>query len=425
MLRSPARAFTAAILLAVCALAGCDGLLSTNNPNDLIEEDLEDPTSARALANGSIVTTSRAYGYMYALHGIASDELYWIGSYDAWNQMDFGFINNPLNQFVGVAFPFVGEARWTADNAIDRIEEFRENGELEDDLVLAQAYHYGALSYLLVGDFFENFALSSKGEAGEPIGPANMKQLYDTAIGYLDNALQIARSQNATDMEAMVLATRARAKHGRAVWEVLNPPGEIPDGSYVGPEGAVADARSYFELVGETADEEYQFLFGPSSVVNYVADQVNNRQEMAVTDIYANLSDPVSGEPDPRTAALVERFTEGQYAPITYTSSREMHLILAEAALVEDDQEEAVRHINLVRETSGLPPYGPATSELSVAQMLEYERKANLFMMGRRLHDLYRFGEQAPRWNENAPTVQAPGTVFPVSEAERDANPNF
>ncbi len=86
---SSLRAFFATLLvagLAVGVFTGCDAL-DVDNPNSLREDNLSSPTSATALRNGSVATTARAYSYMIALYGTASDELTWIGSFDAWNQV--------------------------------------------------------------------------------------------------------------------------------------------------------------------------------------------------------------------------------------------------------------------------------------------------------------------------------------------------
>jgi hypothetical protein len=70
-------------------------------------------------------------------------------------------------------------------------------------------------------------------------------------------------------------------------------------------------------------------------------------------------------------------------------------------------------------------PNDPESSSLSTAEMLRHERKANLFMMGRRLHDLYRFGLRASNWEDNAVAAQAAGTVFPISNTEIESNPEI
>jgi hypothetical protein len=421
------RTLTGLLLVAVIGLAtmltGCD-VLEVENPNSVLEEDLRDPSSTQALRNGAVATTARAYGYMYALNAEASDELSWIGSFDAWNQIDRGNIGDPLNQFLQDAFPFVGEARYTADLAIRRLESFQDEGTLQSPNDLLGSYEQGALMYMLIGDMFEDFALSTPDEPAPPVGESNMDTMYTTAIGYLDKAISIARNQSNAQAETRLLAIRARAKHGLGVWDKLQS-GSTPSDPLVGSQGVIDDATAYLDRVNDDTDEQYQFEYGQTSISNYVAGQVNDRQELNIAPSYVDSPDPITDDPDPRTQALIEEFRAGPFVPLSYTSTREMRLLLAEAHLANNNTDDAVTQINLVRTLGGLPAYDPDAHEPTPQEMLEYERKANLFMMGRRLNDLYRFGESSPEWGSSSVAVTTPGTVFPIANNEIDSNPHI
>ena len=69
-------------------LAGCSDPLDVENPNSLVEDDLESPTIAAGLANGALATTATAIGEMLSVYNTVSDEIVWIGSRDAWGQLD-------------------------------------------------------------------------------------------------------------------------------------------------------------------------------------------------------------------------------------------------------------------------------------------------------------------------------------------------
>lgn len=424
------------LLFVALFLAGCENILDVDNPNSLTESDLDSPASATALANGALATVADAYSSMYAPYATTSDELYWTGSRDAWNDLDKGFVSNPLNEFTDAIFPTVGRARFTADLAIERLTEFNNNGSLTDKNDLVVALKSGALIYLLIGDMYEEFPVASRRtEAAAPVPASNMGQLYDTAIGYLDKALALAAGNAAS--EAELLAIRARAKHGKAVWAMLNPPGTTPANPLVNDAGAKADAQAALAKAGGT-DKRYTLDFTATSVGNYIASWVNQRNEMKVDPVFATysstcaftggLNDPVSGQLDPRARALVQAFVgpdcKDRFSAIAFTSTREMNLILAEAALAAGNAVEAVTFINAVRTPHGVPAYNPAApGALSVRKQLEYERQANLFMFGRRLHDLYRFGLKANRWVAESDASKQPGIVFPIAEIERRANP--
>jgi hypothetical protein len=59
------------------------------------------------------------------------------------------------------------------------------------------------------------------------------------------------------------------------------------------------------------------------------------------------------------------------------------------------------------------------------ATMLRHERRANLYLQGRRLNDMYRFGVQDTRWLAGSECRTTPGSFFPVTIRERRANPAY
>ena len=72
-------------------------------------------------------------GSKTARRSIATDEITWIGSRDAWGQLDQGFVSNPANEFTDAAFPVLAQARWLADQGIT--EPFAAGGAAVDDVV--------------------------------------------------------------------------------------------------------------------------------------------------------------------------------------------------------------------------------------------------------------------------------------------------
>src|SRR5687768_10994479 len=98
-------------------LSGCGDLLDVSNPNDLTEESIQAVAAASAVVNGAVAANAASISQHWLGYLMASDEIVWIGSRDAWGQLDQGFIANPANEFTDDAFRNLAQARWLADRA--------------------------------------------------------------------------------------------------------------------------------------------------------------------------------------------------------------------------------------------------------------------------------------------------------------------
>jgi len=427
--------FLALVIIAGTMLSGCN-LLDVNNPNSLVEDDIDQPVTAEFLTNGSEATVADGVSGFLAVYSVASDELNWVGSFDAWQDIMIGNFNDPTNQFVDQEYPTVSRARWWADDVIKRLNEFDSEGLLADKTQLSRAYLYGAITYVTIADMFDNFVFTERAEGGPPIGEENMVNLYDTAVEYIDQGLSI--SGISTDLEAALLGMRARANYSKAMWGKMNPSVNTAD-PLINNSEAVADAQAALALMD--ADYKYRLTFSPSTLNNYVAQQTNQRIELVVNpDVYivaddagrrvkniqypdstVQLQDPIDNIPDPVLYnTLVEFITAIEYAPITVVSAREMHLILAEAAAAGNGSVDFDTQINAIRSLNGLTDYSGQITQL---EMLQHTRQVNLFLQGRRLHDMYRFDVSSPQWETNSTAESSPGTFFPISITECRANP--
>ena len=409
-------------LLLGFTLIGCD--LDVDNPNSLLEGDLQDPSAAAALANGAWNASLRGVTYMMMPHAVATDESVWIGSRDAWYQIDKGGMTNVYNEFVDQAWPYISEARWMSDKAVQILEGLGADLPNRQDLVLA--YLSGAMVRVYIADMFEDFVYSDKTEAGTPVGAANMSQLYDEALALLGKASSIATGDNAVKVLSLV----ARARHAKAVWGKVNPVNTASPYVSAGASEAAAAAAMM------SADWKWRMNFSSSTVSNYMAGQINDRQEM---DLFQNAlvetatpgaggdpqpNDPVTGLPDSRMTAIATEFRAGgggtSWTPVTITSLREMHLIIAESKKAGGDDAGCLAELNALRTFDSLDPY-PSGTDAGTA--LQHERRANLFLQSRRLSDMYRFNLTSTVWDavEKSPA----GSFFPITISEIRSNPNI
>ena len=436
-----ARVASAALMI-LLAVPACS-LFDTNvtNPNAAEETTLDDPTSAVALANGLNSAVTRMITSVYGPYAVASDELTWVGSRENWGFLDTGDLSDPINEYNDAAYPLASEARWLANYTITHLLRFESEGTLRNKADLARTYVYAAVAYLTIGDNYDDFILASDRRTGAaPVGEANMVQMYDSAVAYLDRALPIATSLSNTDLRTQILGLRARTKFSRAVWRLLKPARTTPANPLVNDAGANADATAALAIM--PSGYRYRVIATSANTgTNNVGSEMNSRQEIRAGGEYINpdpsksnlqplpglpgikLKDPVSGQPDPVIAKAIDdccRVSATTLIPFTLTSWKEMQLILAEAALAQGNNAEFQTRINAVRAVDALPTWDGTTP--TARDMLIHERRVSLFLQLRRLHDLYRFGLKADRWLANS-IASLKACFFPITAIERQSNP--
>ena len=420
------------ILVLSLVTVGCD--LDAENPNALVEEDLGDPAVAGAMANGALNTTSNGIGAMITPGSVLTDETTWIGSRDAWGSLDKGQVSDVYNEFVDGQWNQITEGRWMADQAVKTLEAFQSEGTLSDTEILARAYLYAGVVRVYIADWFEDFVYSDKTISGVPIGKGNMMTVYDEAITILKSGLSTTSD---SEMKARFNAMIARAYFAKAIHA-----GGLNGGGFV----TSGDAKTYADAALSTWDEtsKYQIEYSSTTVSSDFSWQVNGRSELEFgirpdgigdpfpadlvdTDASVDVADPQGnalGPADSRLAAIAHDFFKDRggtdYAPITAMSGAELHLILAEIAHKGGDDDTAIEHLNKNR--AGMTAYDG--SNATVADAIKHERRANLFAAGRRMLDMYRFGQTSLLWETQFEAKSAPGTLFPITIKEIRANEN-
>ena len=424
-----------ALVLIAGGAAGCDSIFEVDNPNDLVQDDLEQPASSTALVNGAEATVARGLNDIVLAISVPTDELTWRGTYDAGRELDAGFLSNPTNEFSNAeAWGTFAMGRFMADEAVRLMEQWQAEGILRDPSHLARAYLYSAIAYVAAADYWDTYVISDRREAAPPLAEDEMYRLYDIAIDRLGKGLEIARGIGDASLEAAILGMRARAHFAKAIWYKLNPPGTTPAEPLVDDPAAAADALAALDLVD--GDWKFQFRYGPTTVTSQLGGWINSRQEFRVDTAYAvpnaagsrvvavALVDPIDGVPDAALhQALVElgafSSTTEEYPPFTVVSARELHLIAAEVALANGSEGDAASHINAVRALDRRTPY---SGEVPLLDLLIHERRVNLFLQGRRLADMYRFGIEDSRWHPTSDAATRPGTFFPIPDEEIKSN---
>lgn len=404
-------------------LSGC-GLLDVDNPNALVEEDIRTTQAADAAVNGSQALVASGIASIYAPYSAIGDEIDWIGSRDAWNELNQGTPDNPGNEFADGAFPGIAQARWMSKFAVDLIAEHESTPEMQARG--ARAALYAGVAYSAIAQMFDDFAFSNRTEPGPLIGPDNMSSVFDQAIDYFTAAMS---GGGETAMRAQ--AARAQAYHQKAIWNLLNPAGSAPGNPLINDSNANSDAMAVLGMI-EGTDWAYRFQYSGSTVGNSLSWQVTERNELQIGPEYASkddegdliehiLIDPIEGALDTRYIARVTEFIDADgYAPVTVVGERGMRLIVAEAALASGDMGGFTNHINMIREgLDGLTAY---SGQIPASEMLQHERRVNLFLQYKRLQDHYRFGVPSSNWLGGSKALTTPGTMLPITRVEILAN---
>ena len=404
-------------------LSGC-GLLDVDNPNALVEEDIRKEQAADAAVNGAQALVASGIARIYAPFSAVGDEITWIGSRDAWNELNQGTPDNPGNEFADGAFPGIAQARWMSKFAVDLIAEHESSPEMQARH--ARASLYAGVAYSAVAQMFDDFAFSNRTDPGPLIGPNNMSSVFDQAISYFSDAMA---GGGETAMRAQ--AARAQAHHQKAIWNLLNPAGSAPSNPLVNDSNANSDAMAVLAMV-EGTDWAYRFNYSGATVGNSLSWQVTERAELQIGPEYATkddegaltghiLMDPIEGALDTRYMARVTEFIDADgYAPLTVVGERGLRLIVAEAALASGDMGGFTNHINMIREgLDGLTAY---SGQIPAIDMLQHERRVNLFLQYKRLQDHYRFGVPSENWLAGSKALTTPGTMLPITRVEILAN---
>lgn len=431
------RSWSAPLLgLLVAGTVGCGSLLDVQNPNNVNATDTEKPVAAGPLANGAQRQVAFGIDYSMLVYATASDELDWVGSRDAWKELDQGKLSNGYNEFSDQAFPPMAEGRWLADYAIKTLEALQTDGTLPNALDLAKAYLWGAIAYTTIADMYDDWALSDRDSSAAPVGQANMGSFYDTAIDYLNKGYAIANGKDAA-LALAIRAMRARSSFSRAIWDLVGQrpiaASRIVSGGSAYVTNAVGDANGVLGAV-PSSTWNYRFTFSSATTTPNTGAWVNERQEMRIGATFAVpsataptwtasfIKDPIDVGTLAKVPNDVQLEWKQRYIPYTIVSAREMHLILAEAALAGATTGKTfTQHINDLRALDALTPYA---AQISNEDMLHYSRKVNLFMQGRSLSDLYRFRKNSPDWLTGSQGTQG-GWFIPITAIECLSNKNI
>jgi len=374
----------AAIALLAVLAAACDDFLSVQDPGRFTDDALNAPSALNAVANGVEGDMWAIYDDFVTFGGLMTDELQHTGTWGQWEDMDQARIGPAIGTDNNVHENLL-EARTAAQKAQERfakvMADSAERTELMARVVAAEAW-----INLLLG---MHACESPREPLGEPIPDTEM---FALAIPIFTRAINIA--QAAGSQEYVMFATAGRA---RANLFVGNLDAALADAQQV-PDDFVYAAR-----FSETAISNSIVSFAHYTYLK--AGGLDPLQQSKVDTVANAIRDPFTNELDARLpftrrgrgADNVKIFyNQEKYTALSddipMASGLEMRLIEAEVRMRQNDLPGAVGMINQVRTAAGLTPHATTglTSEL-VQDYLLWERFAQLYLEGHRMHDLARF----------------------------------
>jgi len=298
----------------------------------------------------------------------------------------------------------LGELRFHADDLIDRLEEMEIGSEHEEDAQSAKFWGYFAGG--VARAWYASYMGLESGQGGggviddSPFIPS--EEMYMRALGKLDSAKGPATSYQ----ERVVNSTMARQRLYR---------------------GDYQEALDLAQQGLKPGDDPFESLHNSQSVNEWYNAAGIGRTQWRVNTRYAEHIQENPGEEERIELDEIEGRTQvwnrqGFYttrdATITFIDWQETYLMLAELGLRTGDSSVVpLDLVNQVRESHGLSPL----SSVDMDMIIE-ERDKELMTRGQRLVDQRRFNiwhldsneEQIGAWR-----------YFPISEAERNNNPNL
>jgi hypothetical protein len=380
---------------------GCD--LKVSNPGPLQDSQLDIATAFPALVNGMSGDLSVAIGNYIDRGALASGELAESGNFAAELQYFNGVIRP---EDVNPDWANMQQARWSAEDGIRRMGRVL-GAALDNNVDTPRAYLYAGFANRLLGENVCTGVIDN--------GPAQSDTVYFVrAESLFTRAYTIAKAQNNTNVANAALGGRASVLAWQGKWAA-----------------AVADAA----LIPNTFVFNAVFSTNTTRENNDLANQTITRRETTVfgTPYATVFKDPrTPWDTVKTTSGAVQTGQDGRtkfFRQTKYTSlgsavplvkGAEMLLLRAEFALRSGDITTMTSLINTERGLYSLAAVTAPATTAAAWTMLQSERGSVVWLEGRRLWDLRRWGVEGTNT-----FLASRSKCVPVSTNELAANANL
>lgn len=426
------------VALAVASLevaAACD--TSITNPGGAQDEFLDSLSAHQALVTGTRRSLSNAMGHIIYWSGAMTFEINPAGSTDSYGIQSYiqaGYFRETDSG----DWDDTQEARWTAENAVDR---YREVLQVIPD---APAFgSYGPAAQALVWGGFANRVL------GE-----NFCQVTFNGSGLYPHTAAFERADSLF-RDAIPIATAAgedeyltAAHAGRAQVLLLLARYGLASYNDAAAQAAMVPDDFVWQVPYSNQDlDQYNYLYW-----------ANGNQPYRAHTVWGTYWE---NNPDPRTPFRIATDTTGDAGvekfggnvpwypeekdasvddDVNVASGWEMRLIRAEAALANNDLVTAATQMNVHRTELGLADLGPFATQAEGYTALKTERAAELWLEARRMGDVrswidnnipgdyidgnYRDANQVNQYPNKVEDLSTRDRAYWVGRNEVETNPN-
>ncbi len=416
------------VLLPAVGVAACD--FTVTNPGPVEDTFLNAPTAHTGVVNGAGRDLAEALNWTAYTGAALAREIHPAGS--------TGAHGIPTRAQIGILAPdevnehwmLAQRARWTAEDGARRFLEAVGEAEFDRYPPAAQILLYAGYANRHLGENFCDAIFNN--------GPVQPNAAYfERAEAHFTQALQIAQAANRPEIATAARAGRASVRMYLGDWA-----GAVEDASTV-PSG-FRYAMPYYATTLDLYNRVHEASRGQPYRAHTVWATANE-------DYFAETRDPRvayvvgTGSEELGDGAVVglgrvpfyrQMKHPDRSSAINLSTGREMRLIEAEYMLRQGDWQGAIDVVNELRATLGVETVPQITaSDLAEAwTRLKRERGIELWLESRRLGDLRRWKESnTPGALDPLETVGNPRGLplqqqdlcFPISENERQTNPNL
>ena len=408
-------------LTSLLAFLACDDdLLTVQDPARYTSPDLDGALDA--VANGVEGDLYATHDGFVAYSALASDEYQHTGTWAGWDDVDHGRFRFATSPADGIMNGYL-RTRWFANSTAERLEKVLGSAAATDKM-MAQIQTTKAWALLMMGEGFCEGVIEENGPVVSDV------QMTTAALAELTTAMATAQAAGATAYYNWALAGRARANLWLGNWDAA-----LADAKAV-PDGFV----HYAQYSGNSSRQQNWIVFVATIGYNNAGGvrekwwpHVDTDKEMLIDPYTKQLDKRVEIWHDPGTIGVdgkTDYYSQWKYkdgeADVPMTHSDEMKLIEAEVYYQKGDYAGAQTVLNALRAAVDLDPLPTTTDKAKVMEYLLHETFAELWVEGRRMSYLHRWGKTAEIFKpindaNNLRPLPRP-SKFPMSYSEATYN---